>query len=175
MAKTAMQKTETTASYLKFLEKEDMEKIREKICHETDSLIDKKAHPMAGGLMSVLSEETVIKHLSVEQMIRIIESIFPPSITEQRWLNKYCNILLRVIDDTSKPTKQDNRAQEYENQVRGVLVPLMQKKAISGKALDNPDTLIDIYKVVACLYRFYKQREKHFIFKMDRNGMENHL
>ena len=41
----------------------------------------------------------------------------------------------------------------------------MKDGAKTGDVLDDLDTLTDIYKVTACLLRYYKKSEKEFIFE----------
>ena len=38
--------------------------------------------------------------------------------------------------------------------------------------LDDLEPLVDIYKVTACLFRFYTNNEKQFVFDLDRNDMD---
>ena len=69
--------------YLKQLDENGLQTIRQKISKESNMLIDKKAHPMAGELMSILCEPDIISALSVDQLMKMIESIFPGTVLEE--------------------------------------------------------------------------------------------
>ncbi len=163
---------ERTTLYLKDLDPDSLENIRQKISQETDQLIDKKAHPMAGGLMSMLCDPAVISVLSADHIIRMIEAIFPPSVLEKSWLIKYSDMLLNVVDIAKKSNPQ-TRADKYEQFLRGVLVHKIRERAHTSKVQGELNLLLDSYKAAACLYRYYLLRENEFSFKADRACMDN--
>ena len=86
MSKTVKVEKEKTTLYLKSLETDSLQNIRQKMSQETALLIDKKAHPMASGLMEVLSDPVVVDALSVDNMIKVIDSIFPSYVMEEGWI-----------------------------------------------------------------------------------------
>ena len=163
---------ENTTLLLKQLEKDSYQNVRKKISQKTDLIIDKKEHPMAGGLMEVLTDPSVITAVSVDNTIKMIEAIFPSYILEEGWIIKYSDMLLRVID-TVKKSNAKKRAQDYETQLRGVLIPMLRDKAHSGTVQDDLMLLADIYKVTTCLYRYYSKLEKAFSFSADRESMDS--
>ena len=89
---------EKTTLYLKELDSESLQKIRCRISKKWDLLLDKKAHPIAAGLMSVLCDQKVIDGLAVEQLIKMIESIFPEPVLHESWISQFGNLLLRVVN-----------------------------------------------------------------------------
>ena len=70
-----MPNKENTAQYLLKMEDDSLQNIKQKISEGTEQLIDKKIHPMAGGLMDILSDSEVIAGLSVDNMIKMRPSI----------------------------------------------------------------------------------------------------
>lgn len=164
-------KKEKTTLYLKQLDEESLQNIRKRFSKESSLLIDKKAHPMAGGLMSVICDSKVISGLSVSQLIKVVDSIFPESVLEEGWITKYGDLMLRIIDEAKKQ-QMDNRAAKYEKHLREVLIPTLRKGSRSGDVLDDLDTLVDIYKVTACLFRYYTEEKAVFDFRADYDCME---
>lgn len=162
---------EKTTLYLKQLDADSLQRIRQRISKEPNSLIDKKAHPMAGGLMDVICDSKVIDSLSVDQLIKVIESIFPESVLGEGWISKYGAILLRVVSEF-KLKKTDARAAKYEKYMSDVLIPKLNAGARSGTVMDDLERLEDIYKVAVCLYRFYHEKEAEFVFDVDLESME---
>ena len=162
---------EYTSQYLTTLNETSFLNFRSKLATQSDHVIDKKVHPMAGGLFGVLCEKSVIRNLSVDQVIRIIDSIFPTNVLEEAWLAKYCDFMLRVIEIPNRKTP-DNRAAKYEQYLRDVLIPAQRKGANTNDIWDDVDTLVDIYKVCTCLYRYYSRKEKAFDFNVTRDDME---
>ena len=162
---------ERTTLYLKELDEDSLQHIRERISRESDLLIDKKAHPMAGGLMNVICDPSVINTLSVDQLIKVIEAIFPEFVLEEEWIAKYGNVLLRVVNE-SKKKKADIRAEKYEKYLTDVLFPALIAGSHNGTVWDDLERLEDVYKVVACLYRFYNENVQEFVFDADRKCME---
>ncbi len=162
---------EKTTLYLKQLDEESLLRIRQRISKESDLLIDRKAHPMAGGLMNIICDPTVIGSLSVDQLIKVIESIFPESVLGEGWISKYGVILLRVVSE-SKLKKIDARAAKYEKYMSDVLIPALNAGAHSGTVMDDIERLEDIYKVAACLYKFYHEKDAEFVFDVDLESME---
>jgi hypothetical protein len=159
-----------TSVYLKQLDDNSLQQIKNKITQGKDKLIDQKANPVAGGLMKILCDPNVIKVLSVDQLISIVESIFPESVQDENWIPKYCDILLRIIDEAKKK-KSDERADRYEKYLRENLVPVAKKEASSIVECDL-DTLEDIFKVTVCLYWYYTEKDKEFVFEADQGKME---
>lgn len=164
-------KKEKTTLYLKQLDDAGLQNIRNKISRESDLLIDRKAQPMAGGLMTVICDPKVINGLSVEQLMKVMESLFPDWITEEGWVEKYGELLLRIVDATKKK-KNDPRAEKYENHLRQILITTLRSSSRSGDVLDDLDSLVDAYKVTACLLRFYSENDSAFVFEADRDCME---
>lgn len=162
---------ERTTLYLKHLDAGKLQSIRDRISQDSDLLIDKKAHPMAGGLMNVLCDPKVINGLSADQLIKVIEALFPDWITEEGWIAKYGDLLLRIIDATKKK-KADDRAEKYEKHLRTILVPALKTGSRSGDVMDDLDQLVDAYKVSVCLYRYFTENEKEFDFSADKENME---
>ena len=163
---------ERTTLYLQKLDEDSLQRIRQRICKELDLLIDIKAHPMAGGLMKVICSPNVIEILSGDQLIKVIESIFPESVLCEGWISKYGAMLLRVISE-SKTKKKDARATKYERYLSDVLIPALNADARSGTVWDDLEMLEDIYKVAVSLYRFYHSKKDEFIFDVDVDSMEN--
>lgn len=172
MSKAATSKEANTTLFLKELEPDGLQNIRDRLSKEMNLIIDKKVHPMAGGLMEVLCAPEMISHLSVEQLISMIESIFPHYVVEEGWMIKYCDMLLRTIDE-AKRSNPKPRAKRYEDHLRGVLIPMLRDKAHTGTIDDDKDLMEDIYKVTVCLYRHYTKREKEFSFLADRESMDS--
>lgn len=164
-------KNEKTTLYLKQLDNISLQHIRDKISRESDLLIDKKAHPMAGGLMNVICNPKVINGLSVDQLMTVIDSLFPDWITEEGWVAKYGELLLRIID-AAKKKKTDPRAEKYEKYLRQILVVTLRSSSRSGNVLDDLDSLVDAYKVTACLLRFYTENDSDFVFEADMDCMQ---
>ena len=164
-------KKEKTSLYLTKLSINSIRNLKNKMATQSDFLFDKKAYPMAGDLFNILCEDSILQSLSVEQLIRIINSIFPSYVLEEIWLTKYCDFMLRVIDIPNRkaPCK---RAAKYENYLKEVLIPAQRKGAQSNDIWDDVDTLTDIYKVCVCLYRYYSKGEKVFEFSAARDDME---
>ncbi len=162
---------EKTTLYLKQLDDDSLQRIRQRISKESDLLIDKKAHPMVGGLMDVICDSKVISNLSVDQMMKVIESIFPEFVLEEGWLAKYGDLLLRIID-AAKKKKPETRAEKYEKHLREILVPALKAGSRSGDVLDDLETLVDAYKVTTCLFRYYTEKDSEFAFEADLTSME---
>ena len=161
---------ENTTLLLKQLDKDGYEQIRQKLSQEYKLLIDKKAHPMAGGLMDVICDPNIIDNVSADQMIKIIESIFPQNVVEESWIARYCDCLLRVIDENKKG-KNDTRAARYEKHLREVLVPALKAGCQSNDVIGDLEPLTDAYKVVVCLYQYYTKGQK-FSFHADRLSID---
>ena len=162
---------EKTTLYLKELDSESLQKIRCRISKKWDLLLDKKAHPIAAGLMSVLCDQKVIDGLAVEQLIKMIESIFPEPVLHESWISQFGNLLLRVVNE-SKKKKVDMRASRYEKYMTDVMIPALNAGAHSGTVLDDIERLEDLYKIAVCLYRFHHGRENEFTFEVDIESME---
>lgn len=126
---------------------------------------------MAGGLMDVICDSKVINSLSVDQLIKVIESIFPDSVLGEGWISKYGAILLRVVSEF-KLKKTDARAVKYDKYMSDDLIPKLNAGARSGTVMDDLERLEDIYKVAVCLYRFYHEIEAEFTFDVDLESME---
>ena len=163
---------ERTTAYLHLLDEKAMTRIRDRIRKETDLLIDKKAHPMAGGLLDVICDPGVINQLSTDQIIKVAEAIFPAQVLEEAWISKYIGILLRIVNE-SKQKNKNERADQYEKYMLDVLIPALNKGIRSGSVMDNLERLEDIYKTVVCLYRFHHNKEPLFVFDVDYESMEN--
>ena len=164
-------KKEKTTLYLKELDEESLRRIRHRISKESDLLIDKKAHPMAGALMNVICDPAVMDGLSANQLMKVIESIFPESVLGEEWISKYGLMLLRVVNE-SKKKKPSARAEKYEKYLSDVLIPALNAGSHSGTVMDDLERLEDIYKVAVCLYRFYHEKEAEFVFDADLQSME---
>ena len=164
-------KKEKTTEYLTKLDKTAFKRIRDRIGKEYDKLIDKKAHPMAGGLMEVICDPKVLDGFSRDQLIKVVESIFPESVMEEGWLAKYGDFMIRILD-VAKKKKTCERAAKYENYLRAILVQTLKLGSRSGSIWDDLDTLVDIYKTTVCLFRYYTDSEAEFVFQADRNDME---
>lgn len=162
---------EKTTLYLKQLDDDSLQKIRQRISKESDLLIDKKTHPMAGGLMDVICDFKVIGNLSADQLIKVIESIFPEYVLEEGWIAKYGDLLLRIID-AAKKKKPETRTEKYEKHLREILVPALKAGSRSGDVLDDLETLVDAYKVTTCLFRYYTEQDSEFTFEADLTSME---
>lgn len=162
---------ERTTLYLNLLDPEGLQHIRQKIRKESDLLMDKKAHPMASGLLNVICESEVIGGLSANQLIRVIESIFPESVLTEGWIAKYADILQRVINEAKKK-KTNNRAAKYEKHMTDVLIPALNAGSRSGTVMDDLENLEDLYKIAVCLYRFYHSKESEFVFDVDIESMK---
>ena len=162
---------EKTTLYLKLLDEDGLQQIRHRISKESDLIIDKEAHPMAGGLMNVICEPKVMNNLSADQLIKVIESIFPESVLGEGWISKYGIILMRVINE-NKLKKTDARAAKYEKYMSDVLIPALNAGARSGSVMDDIERLEDTYKVAVCLYRFYHEKATEFVFDVDFESME---
>ena len=169
--KTVEKEKPRTTIYLKQLNEDGIRRIKQKISVGMELLIDKKVHPMAGGLMSILCEQELISRLSVDQLIKMIESIFPETIREEGWITKYGDLLLRIIDEAKKG-KSDSRADGYEKHLREILIPALKKGAHTNDVMDDLEPLEDVYKTTVCLYRYYKDKEKKFSFHADRESMD---
>lgn len=164
-------KKEKTTLYLKQLDGDSLQRIRQRISAESDQLMDKKAHPMAGGLMDVICDSKVIDNLSVDQLTKVIESIFPEPVLEEGWIARYGDLLLRIID-AAKKKKPEARAEKYERHLREILVPALKAGSHSGDVLDDLETLVDVYKVTTCLFRYYTENDSVFTFEADLSSME---
>ena len=164
-------KKEKTTLYLKQLDGDSLQRIRQRISAESDQLMDKKAHPMAGGLMDVICDSKVIDNLSVDQLTKVVESIFPEPVLEEGWIAKYGDLLLRIID-AAKKKKPEARAEKYERHLREILVPALKAGSRSGDVLDDLETLVDVYKVTTCLFRYYTENDSVFTFEADLSSME---
>lgn len=162
---------EKTSIYLKLLDANSLQRIRERIRDEASLFIDKKANPTAGGLMSVICDPKVIDLLSVDQLIKVVESIFHGPVLDENWISKYGGVLLRAVNE-SKKKKKDARAEKYEKYMTEVLVPSLNASTRSGSVLDDLELLESIYKVAVCLYRFYHEKETRFVFDVDLESME---
>lgn len=162
---------QSTSLFLKELDADGLMNIKNRFSNESHLLFDSEAHPRSGGLLKILCEPSVISNLSVEQMMRLVNVLFPAYVQAEEWLIRYCDILLRVIDDVKKHTPCP-RAERYETHFRTTLVPLLKKSAHTGDVLDDIGILEDVYKTSACLYKYYILREKEFSFHTDRNSME---
>ena len=162
---------EHTTVYIAQLEADSFERIKSKFSRQYHLLIDQKAHPIAGGLLAVLCEKKTLQTLSARDMMKICEALFPESILEESWLIRYADIMLRVVND-NKPNVQDDRAARYEKYLQDVLVPTLKAGAQSGDVLDDLDTLVDFYKVLACLMKKSRKGKKEFIFEADFECME---
>lgn len=162
---------ERTSLYLKQLDEDSLQHIRQRISQESDLLIDKKAHPMAGSLMNVICDPKVIDNLSADQLIKVTDAIFPEYVLEEGWIIKYGDLLIRTVDEAKKrePAK---RAENYEKHLREILIPALRAGAHSNDVLDDIEPLEDVYKTSVCLYRYYKNKEKEFVFRADRESME---
>lgn len=163
---------ERTTEYLTKLDEAAFKRIRDRIGKETDKLIDKKAHPMAGGLMEVICSPKILDSLSREQLIKVVESIFPGSVMEESWLAKYGDFMLRILDVAKKKTTCE-RAAKYENYLRAILVQTLKMGSRSGSIWDDLDTLVDIYKTTVCLFKYYTDPAADYVFQADWNDMEN--
>ena len=162
---------ERTTLYLKNLDPDSLANIKQKISQETDQLIDKKAHPMAGGLMNVICDPKVINSLSVDQLINVIESIFPESVLVERWIAKFGSIVCSIVEGKKKK-KQNARAEKYRKYMWDVLFSALTDGSRSGTVMDDLERLEDIYKIAVCLYRFYTENENDFVFDVDFESME---
>ncbi len=162
---------EKTTEYLTKLDEASFKRIRARIGKEYDKLIDKKAHPMAGGLMDVICDPMVLDCFSRDQLIKVVESIFPGSVMEEGWLAKYGDFMIRILD-AAKKKRTCERAVKYENYLRAILVQTLKMGSRSGSIWDDLDTLVDIYKTTVCLFRYYTDSEAEFVFQADRNDME---
>ena len=162
---------EKTTLYLQELDEDSLQRIRQKICQETDALIDRKAHPRARGLLDIIFESHIMDNLSVDQTIKLVELIFPESVQEEGWISKYGFILLRIITENRKK-KVDARAAKYEKYMSDVLIPALNAGARTGTVWDDLDRLEDLYKIAVCLYRFYSENDVEFVFDVDLESME---
>ena len=171
MGKKANWKKELTSQYLKNLDENSLQIIQKKICQGVELLIDKKVHPMAGGLMEVLCDPAVMKVLSIDQLIKVIDSIYPDSVQDEGWIAKYGDLLLRVLDDAKKK-EPDARTAKYEKHLREILIPALRKGSQTKDIWDDVETLMDIYKVAVCLYRYYTSDEVAFDFNVTRADMD---
>lgn len=163
---------EKTTEYLTKLDETAFNRIRDRIGKESDKLIDKKAHPMAGGLMDVICVPKVLHSLSRDQLQKVVESIFPEWVMEESWLAKYGDLMTRILD-VAKKKKSCERADKYENYLRTILVQTLKMGSRSGSIWDDLDTLIDIYKTTVCLFKYYTDSIAEFVFQADWNDMEN--
>ena len=164
-------KKEKTTLYLKELNEDSLNNIKHKFSKGSEKFIDKKTNPIASGLLSIFSESNIISGMSVDQLIKILNTIFPRYVLAKDWLEKYSDILLRVIDETPK-LNSNMRARKYETHLRTNLINLLKKEIKTGDVLGTLDTLEDIYKVSVCLYRYYSEKEKEFIFRANRDDMK---
>ncbi len=156
---------ERTTCFLEMLDEDGLKTIRDKLVRYSDLLVDRKAHPMAAGLLDLLCEPEIMDNLSLEQIVKIAEAIFPEYVREEAWIERYCDILQRIVDEANK-RKPDSRALVYEKHMRDILIPALKKGAHTGDIWDDLEPLEDIYKVTACLLRCYAGREP-FVFDVD--------
>lgn len=163
---------EKTSAYLKELDDDSLKTIKQKILDGIGLLIDKKVHPIAGGLLDVLCEPEVLDGLTTDQMIHIAEALFPGYVQEEAWIEKYCDILLRIVDEAKKKNT-DGRAALYENHMRDVLIPALKKGVHTGDIWDDLEPLEDIYKVTACLLEYHTNKDKEFAFEVSENSLMN--
>ncbi len=163
---------ETTADYVEQLEEDSFETIKQKMVADSGILLDKKNHPMAGGLLSVICDQDIMKLIDKEKMVKIVESIFPGNILAENWLSRYAEILLRIIDVSKKKNKTDDRAQRYEKYLREALAPKLKNSTRFSEAQTILDILIGIYKSVACLLKYYTDINAEFVFEVDMAAMD---
>ena len=154
-----------TIKYLNQLNTNSLQTIKIRISRENGKIIDRKVNPMVDGLIKVLCDPKVIQILSADQLITMMEAIFPESVLMEEWITKYCDILLRVIDETKKK-KSDGRAERYERYLREVLIPVVKVGTGSYDGCDL-ETLEDAFIVAACLYHYYTEKDKEFVFGFD--------
>ena len=161
-----------TTLFLKELDDDGLQRIRERLSSEKERLIDRNVHPMASGLMDVLCDSMISSHLSADHMMKMINSIYPEYVLEEGWIIRYCDLLLHALGDVEK-SKPYVRAKKYEEHLRNVLIPRLREGAHSDDVLDDLETLKDIYKVTACLHRYYSRLEKEFFFTADRESLKS--
>lgn len=159
-----------TSHYLKQLDEDGIQHIKQKMSRDYTKLFDQKAQPMASGLMKVICDPAVINNMSVDQLIQITDSIFPESVLDENWLPKYSDMLLRILDDVKKK-KPEDRADRYEKYLRGVLITTL-KAGVNPTNEYDLDTLEDVFKVSVCLYRYYTENETEFVFETNREQIE---
>lgn len=164
-------KKERTTLYLKQLDDESLCRIREKMMNNTDLLIDLREHPSSGGLFSILCDPGILQVLSTDQLIKAMNALYPEWITEEGWIAKYGDLLLRVIDAVKTPNP-NARAQKYERDLRERRIPALKAGSRSGEVQDDLQSLVDVYKTVVCLYRYYSEKEEEFVFEACRDDME---
>lgn len=167
------QKTEKTILFLSKLSEEGLESLKDKICSEGSKLIDAKAQPVACKLFEVLCNQRILIQMNADQLTQSLEAIFPEAVIAEGWAGKYCDMLLKVLDEVRIGMPQTNeRAKIYEKHLRETLVPNLKKGAQSGTVLDDLEPLTDIYKTLACLLRTCKKRESKFAFEVTREDLD---
>lgn len=160
-----------TTQFLCELEEDSFQNIRQKVSKDHVLLLDERLHPMAGGLMRVICNPAITDLLSVEMLINTIDSIFPDSVLDENWISRYGDIILRIVDE-SKKSNPIMRAERYEKYLRDVLVPALKAGTHSNDVMDDLEPLKDVYKAAVCLFRYYTDKEKQFVFKADRDDMD---
>ena len=160
-----------TLMYLQLLKEDSLRRIKQRMSNESDQLMDKKTNQTAGKLLDILFDPELITKLMPDQLIQVLTAIYPANILRGAWLGKYCDMLLRIID-MAKRNKVDQRAAAYEKNLREVRVPALKNSCQKKEILDNPAPLVDIYKITACLYRYYARNEQKFSFDADLQSME---
>ena len=162
-----------TSWILSKINDEAFDRVKGKFQENRISFVNPKDHAMAGPLLAVLCDNKIIPLIDRLQFAQIIQSIIPKDVLELRWMNRYCDLMLRSLGNVQQNTAKDVRANNYANHLVNTMIPDFKKENQGvAKEASFMESLAFIYKIASCLLRCTAHNVYPFDLTVDRKTME---